>query len=137
MLLFVSLCGCTGGGNDLATVTGIVTVDGAPVEGIQVVFKPRDIDGSAAYGVTDTRGHYRLMSTRDRVGARPASYDVTLKAAQLSQSELEEMRAQGETVAETPVVLPENLSGPVERTVDVRPGSNVIDFPLTSRAERK
>ncbi len=55
-------CGCGGGsGLDMATVSGVVTLDGQPLEGAIVTFVPQDAttpnSGSMSIGITDAQGH--------------------------------------------------------------------------------
>ena len=61
LLTLVSSVGCSGASDqpELGEVSGIVTLDGKPVVGVNVVFKP-DI-GRAAAGNTDAEGNYSLQ----------------------------------------------------------------------------
>jgi hypothetical protein len=65
--LALGLLGC-GGNDELASVRGKVTLDGAPLEGAQVVFSPTTA-GSTAYGLTDSNGDYEMMFSDDEKGA--------------------------------------------------------------------
>ena len=63
VLLFVcvTLAGCGGAGYDVpdtADVSGTVTLDGDPVEGIEVHFMSDKFTG---YGKTDSQGRYQLI----------------------------------------------------------------------------
>lgn len=63
---------------DTVPVSGTVTLDGAPVEGANVVFAPTSGGGSAASGVTDASGHYKLTTLDPGDGAMPGSYSVMI-----------------------------------------------------------
>jgi hypothetical protein len=64
------VCGC-GPSNPLDTivVTGTVTVDGQPMEGIRITFIPMDGGAYGAFGTTDSRGRFRLSSPSAPVGS--------------------------------------------------------------------
>jgi len=78
--------GCGGGGSDkfkdarpkTTPVSGTITMDGAPVEGATVTLHPTQ-GGSAATGVTDSSGHYSLMTFEKGDGAVPAEYKVSVR----------------------------------------------------------
>src|SRR5690554_4043220 len=57
-LLLVTVAGC--GGSDLPTVTGRVTLDGAPLPNAFVEFVPTEGQGSTSSGRTDEAGEYDL-----------------------------------------------------------------------------
>jgi hypothetical protein len=71
------LHGC-GQSNPYGTVvvTGKVTVDGVPMEGITVSFSPADGTGMGALGMTDAEGNYTLTTGGAPFGsgAKPGSY---------------------------------------------------------------
>jgi hypothetical protein len=60
IFMFLALAGCGGGRNMPATakVSGVVTIGGKPVEGVEVRFESNDF---ASYGKTDAQGRYRLV----------------------------------------------------------------------------
>ena len=66
MLLVASGCG----GNTVP-VSGVVTLDGKPVEGAAVSFTPEKSDGvGGSYGKTDAQGRYSLKTViGDKAGA--------------------------------------------------------------------
>ncbi|MDR3183319.1 MAG: carboxypeptidase-like regulatory domain-containing protein [Planctomycetaceae bacterium] len=60
-------------------VSGTVTFDGAPVEGINVIFSPLNPDeGHTAGGITDASGKFKLTTGGLKVGkgAVPGKYNV-------------------------------------------------------------
>jgi len=78
--LFISvLCtGCSGGGEklpELATVKGVVTLNGKPLENVSVVFRP-EAEGGSSRGTTDAAGKFSLMYNRDAAGAILGKHSV-------------------------------------------------------------
>jgi len=73
VLLTCSLTvGCGGGG--FVAVTGLVTLDGKPLEGASVAFIP-EAQGEAAYSTTNAEGVFEL-ATHSQPGAKPGMYQV-------------------------------------------------------------
>src|SRR5262245_6481550 len=72
----LSLAGCDAGPKFLP-VTGVVTLDGKPVEGATVAFAPIPA-GIASVGVTDSAGRFTLQSQTDKAGAVAGKYNVTV-----------------------------------------------------------
>lgn len=68
--------GC-GDVNRPVKVTGVVTLDGAPVDDAVVAFQPASEKGRAATGLTDKRGNFRL-ATQTEDGALPGEYKVVV-----------------------------------------------------------
>lgn len=61
--------GCGGAeGEPTYSVTGVVTLNGAPLEGVAVSFVP-DGSGQSAVGVTDASGKYSLTTRMKDDGA--------------------------------------------------------------------
>ena len=60
-------------------ITGTLTLDGVPVVGAGVILHPRDEQGHAARGATDSRGRFVVATGTDTPGrgAVPGEYDVT------------------------------------------------------------
>jgi hypothetical protein len=121
--------GCSDEGPELAEVTGKVTLDGQPLRGVNLVFKPQG--GSPSYGTTDANGEYRLYFTRNKTGAMPGSHTVEISSLKLSKEEIAEMKASGQEVPDT-VDLPRKYSTAGTLTAEVQRGRNTIDFELTS-----
>ena len=72
-LALVCLVGC---GSKLASVSGIVRLDGKPIAAAGVAFHPVD-KGPVASGTTDADGRYRL-ETGSQSGVAPGEYRVTV-----------------------------------------------------------
>jgi hypothetical protein len=77
----IAAAGCGAGDPKLVPVTGTVTMDGKPVEGVRVYFWPKEIKpkmsvNTFAIGFSDKEGKYSLRGTNgDGVGA--GEYKVT------------------------------------------------------------
>lgn len=63
-------CGC--GGPSLAPVSGTVTLDGQPVDGVRVTFEPivgeadvTDAEYYTSFGITDEQGRYEMQTEID------------------------------------------------------------------------
>ena len=82
----LTLVGCNGASDGPKTVkaAGVVTLDGAPVDGAQVVF----IDDNStypAYGQTDATGKFSLQLSDEKKGAVPGSYKVQVSKTLMEQ----------------------------------------------------
>ena len=69
------LAGCSDG-LKLVPVTGTVTLDGLPLEGAKVVFRP--VQGRLSAGTTDAEGRYTLRYTDEKAGALPGEHAVQI-----------------------------------------------------------
>lgn len=65
--------GCRRSGPAVEMVEGVVTLDGKPVEGVVVAFKPLDGAGLMAFGTSQADGRFWLNATR---GGRPGKGTV-------------------------------------------------------------
>jgi len=113
-------------------VTGTVTLDGKPLSGATIVFAPQQ--GRPACGVTDARGRSALSTFDKDDGALPGVYRVTITAGDSQDSAKPNQGQPHRAVADKPAI-PARYSVPAmtELTTDVRPGTNVWDFELSSR----
>lgn len=85
VITIASVGGCRHSGPVVEMVNGVVTLDGAPLEGVIVTFHPVDGAGLLAVGMTQADGRYTLNATRGgRPGAGTAmgAYVVTLAKTQ-------------------------------------------------------
>jgi hypothetical protein len=74
------LNGC-GADSDLprtVNAAGIVTLDGKPVEGAQVVIVPEPPAIHSAFGTTDAQGRFSLHASENTKGAVPGPYKVQI-----------------------------------------------------------
>ncbi len=69
-------CGCSGDGTKLGAVSGIVTLDGQPLENASVSFHPSK--GRGSFGTTDAEGRYVLEYHKGRKGATAGHHKVTI-----------------------------------------------------------
>lgn len=101
--LILTAIGCGSGTPlpDTVPVTGVVSYQGNPVEGAQVVLNNMDPKGRAASGLTDKQGHFSLETYVDAAtrakGAMPGEYKGTVtKVEQSTMSSEEMMKAAGQ-----------------------------------------
>jgi hypothetical protein len=77
----LAVAGC--GGDGKVSVSGVVTLDGQPVEGAVVTFIPVEKNqGQFAHGTTDKDGAFQLSTTKPNDGAFPGEYKVTVVYAE-------------------------------------------------------
>lgn len=73
---------CAGCGGGMASVSGVVTLDGKPVEGATVNFTPESGDGGGnggSYGKTGPDGRYMLRTVAaDKSGAAVGKHKVRI-----------------------------------------------------------
>lgn len=69
-------CGCIGDGIKLGAVSGVVTLDGKPLENASVSFHPSE--GRGSFGTTDADGRYELDYHKGRKGATEGHHKVTI-----------------------------------------------------------
>lgn len=126
LALSATLFGCGGGADtpELVPVSGTVTVDGQPVEGVTVMFAPK-ASGRKATGVTNSEGRYELVYTAGNYGATPGEYRVVID----DQREVG-VDADGNTMFEGGNLPPKYSSGEIERTVSE--DSTLHDFEIVT-----
>ena len=122
-LVVVMLIGC---GGKPATVSGVVTLDGKPLQRGTVGFTPV-ASGMRAAGVIDSEGKYSLSTNRD-AGLEIGEYAVTVVSREPGPE-----NAQGPPMP-GPYITPQHYA--VESTSGLKfkvdGGSNTIDIALTS-----
>lgn len=78
----VAAVGCSGGGGPRATVSGMVTHNGAPLNGAKVAFHSTVEEGGKrgqSYGaLTDSSGKYLIATVGKEYGIPPGMYKVTI-----------------------------------------------------------
>lgn len=109
---------------ELADVSGVVTLDGAPLDGATVTFQPLPGEGedadnhvSASVGLTDNEGRYTLMYVKDAAGAALGRHQVTISAPMSNGRER----------------LPRRYNSASELIFEVQSGSNEKNFELASK----
>ncbi len=119
-----AMTGC--GSSGPALVSGVVTLDGKPVEGASVSFTPASGDGlGGSYGKTDAQGRYTLRTVAtDKPGAAAGTHKVTIS---LSKSD-----AKSPDGAVTDLI-PAKYNSKSDLTFDVpATGTDKADFPLSN-----
>lgn len=112
--------GCADDGG-LKPVTGLVTLDGQPVGGIDVVFVPVEGGRTNSIARTNAEGRFTLTYTSQHTGAMPGEYKVLFK------------REEPETGRE---LLPERFSSGGKTTLRAtveEGGDNEFNFEIESK----
>jgi len=83
LIALLGLTGCSGKTPPMATVSGVVTLNGVPVEGARVIFNPTtEVGGKeqTSYGaLTDSSGKYMIAAvSKQQPGIPPGMYKVTI-----------------------------------------------------------
>jgi hypothetical protein len=145
LVICVVAAGCGSGGPELGTVTGTVTMDGEPLDGVLVTFVPVE-GGRAATATTDASGKYELIYASEKgavVGQHRVSVTTLNTAAPaVDMSEVrsddpryEELLAQSKKAynnASTKEAIPARYNTETELVKEVASGSNEINLELTS-----
>ncbi len=100
---FLALPGCGGGEDDgppRASVSGRVTIDGKPVEGVEVHFINPDYPNNGSFGLTDSEGNYRLakgavVGLNNIFFSKIVGDESILKEEGMDAAQLEAMNAAG------------------------------------------
>jgi len=93
-LLTALAAGCTQDDRPkLGLVRGKVTLDGRPLVGARIVFRPVPSErGRASTGFTDAEGNYEMIYIRDIRGASVGSHLVWITPADFDANVAEELR---------------------------------------------
>ncbi len=128
IVLGTALAGCSRSDQpETAVVTGVITMDGKPVENVFVVFRPLS-GGRSSSGRTDAQGIYALQYNPQTAGAKIDKHSVTL------------LTSQEPTIGDDGKVIvpavPEKFSkeftdGSLER--EVKAGKNEFNFEATPK----
>ena len=113
------LAGCSSG-PDLGSVTGKVTLDGQPAEGLEVEFEPKQAGGTSAIGYTQADGSYELYYPGNHPGAPPGEYTVRIRGSETDDP------------TQQKVVAPRyNMESELSATVES--GANTFNFDVESQ----
>ncbi len=118
------LVGC-GGPENIAQVSGTVTLDGQPLRGAYVIFNPVE-PGSQSSGLTDDSGHFTLQYTREIRGAEIGDHMVRITTASRGDPDADPPKPKVEEK------LPAKYHSKSELSATVKQGSNDLSFPLVS-----
>lgn len=120
MCLATSGCGGVSDLPELAEVSGTVTLDGKPVAGIIILFKPDK--GRPGMGTTDAEGKYKLEYLHDEVGTKVGPSTVSFEWP----------------IGASGPPIPAKYGSNSTEKVEVVPGkNNVFDFDLKPAANAK
>ncbi|MBX7104409.1 MAG: hypothetical protein K1X57_10030 [Gemmataceae bacterium] len=124
-LLVVVMVGCGGGP---VRVTGLVTLDGTPVNTGTVTFYPVE-DGTLYYGTITASGRYELASVDGRVAIEPGEYDVAVRIVEAVPSPDPNQPPQPKL--RSPVKYGDQKTSGFR--FRIRPGANTADLPMKSK----
>ncbi len=132
-VFFPVLSGCGGSrGPELATVTGVITLDGEPVQQAVIRFLPDNSQGTSgpiAAGSVDSSGRYTLASPGGRSGAVLGHHLVTVICDDLPVREVSEGVFENiEKSCHVPSRYASEQSSGL--TAEVTNGKNEINFEL-------
>jgi len=134
-ITLLALCGCGPSGPATAPTRGVVTVDGMPLDGGQVMFWPVD-GGRPAGSKIAADGTYVLQTFEAGDGAVLGEHQVTVKSfAETSgpASFEEEIRGGLATPAEAKIPLRYAVEATSGLTATVVEGENEVNLELTSQ----
>ncbi len=141
--------GCGQSGPAVEYVQGVVTLDGAPLEGATVFFSPKGSAGKGAAGKTQPDGSFTLNTQGAKPGAGTAVGDYSVTVSKVEMPEFpniseddprygtaEHDRLQQEASRAKPkAIVPEkyNSSETSPFTAKVESGSNTFTFDVSSK----
>ncbi len=148
--LVVSALGCgQSSGPNVQYVHGVVTLDGAPIEGATVSFSPEDSKGIGASGMTQSDGSFTLNAQAAKPGAGTVAgeYAVTVRKVEMPEfpdigpddprygtAEQEKLEREANQ-AKPKVIVPEKYNTPESSPLhaEVVSGKNEFQFDLLSK----
>jgi hypothetical protein len=117
--MLLVFAGCGGDSVSLGEVTGVVTVDGQPAEGLEIRFNPAGDAGGTSLGYTKAGGTYELFYGGGGKGAVLGSHTVTVVAAETDGGG-------------APVRIPARYNEQSELKFDVKAGKNTYNIEITT-----
>lgn len=153
VLLGIGLQGCGGSGRPKTVpVTGVVTLDGKPIEGANVTFYPDTGESAAtggpqkktdaatrpATGTTDKEGKFTLKTFEEGDGALPGKYRVGIVKKEVTGFLADKDGLSGGIAPEgikEKWIVPQKYADPKTSglTAEVKPGMEPLEFKLTSQ----
>ncbi len=107
-------------------VQGQVRLDDQPLPEAYVTFLAQDDDRGYGYAWTDAEGRYSIRQTESVAGLPPGMYTVRVSTFRDAEEE------SGATEPIAPERLPDCYHRQTTLEVEIQPGKNRWDFPLTS-----
>ena len=136
----VSALGCSSGSGSYATVSGVVTKNGVPVDGAKITFHSTvQVEGqkTGVYSVmTDSSGKYLLAAVGDSPGIPPGMYKVTIIKLNLKGAPADFDQGQLEAAGLAKNILPtayETLAD-TKLSVTLEAGKNEKNFDVKGTA---
>lgn len=123
----VTATGCLGSSSEHGHVTGVVTINGSPVQDATVTFAPVE-GGRSAIATTQADGTYELHYTPGVKGAKRGSN--TVRISTYSAPELDDDNSV--VTPAKPERFPPEYSLGRDITVDVKSGENTFDFEINA-----
>ena len=134
VVLLAASCGCGTQANKAVKVSGLVTLDGVPLEGAKVTFYPASGE-SPPMGISNRAGKFELLTfdlkTRTSTeGALPGEYKVTVKMPTSGGRNPGESNAEGLKVGHMPRPKTKEGRGPSEPKILHANYADVTKTPL-------
>lgn len=86
LVVVFTLLGCSGGDRpELGLVTGKVTLNGKPMQNVEIEFLPEN--GRPSYGKTDDEGHYELGYIRHIKGAKIGTHTIRVYSGKVDNTQ--------------------------------------------------
>ncbi|MDB5306121.1 MAG: hypothetical protein JWO38_323 [Gemmataceae bacterium] len=129
--LLVAAGGCGNGGGGRAAVRGKVTLDGQPVEAGLISFVPAEGTKGPSAGAAVSQGEYEVQGDNLPV---PGAYRVEIKAQKKTGKKVPvgSPAPPGTMAEETVEAIPARYNTRSTLREELKPGSNVLNFDLTS-----
>lgn len=108
-------------------VTGRVTLDGQPVADALISFMPLDPGGVSAVGQTDDDGTYDVQKSSDGTSLLRGRYAVRISTFLEGNTDVDP------PIKARPERIPAEYNVSSQLIVDLKPGANTCDFPLSTR----
>jgi hypothetical protein len=117
LILAACIAGCGKSGPELAPVSGRVTVDGKPMENLDITFQPDEMR-PASYARTDASGHYELGYKRGVQGALLGQHTVSIRSLDTN-----------------PPQIAAKFNSQSELRREIKAGQNEFDFDVTTEGK--
>jgi hypothetical protein len=117
LILLLLVAGCGREGPEVAPVKGRVTLDGKPLNTVDIVFQPINGD-SPSTSRTDADGNYEMLYKRGVMGARTGEHTVRIDFTS--------------NIISNPPKIPLRYNVQSELKEEVKAGENVFNFELKS-----
>ena len=124
-ILTISLVSQSGCSQEDSNVSGVITLDGQPLENAKVEFLPTSESGRIANGRTKSDGNFKL-TTMKTASVLPGDYRVKITTSMTTGTSDADLKVMPERV-------PAKFNKRTELTRTVKEGPNQFDFELLSK----